>query len=107
AEFYANRAPGPQSSVVPEYTHSAGPLRYAEKSSLTVISSGPPGSTTVIGVPNGLLPWRTASIAVAAAPVPHAKVRPTPRSHAERLISVGELSVAISILAPPGICALT
>ncbi len=63
-------------------TRLAGPRIVAShEPRSTVTTSSPPGSRTRTGAPYAKLPAAQAAEATAHAPVPHASVRPTPRSH--------------------------
>src|SRR5262249_54549599 len=88
---------------LPENTCRAGPViftRELERSTLT--RSTPPGSRTCTSRPAAAQPWSTPTTTVAQAPVPHASVIPTPRSHTTRSISESDRGVANSTLVPAG-----
>ena len=69
-------------SAPPENTCRAGPRMVARPSSSMVTSRRPPGrSHARRGLPRAARPFAQATAAVAHAPVPHASVTPTPRSH--------------------------
>src|SRR4051812_34550089 len=81
-------------STCPEKTWRAVPRMIAWPFGSMRISSTPPGSFTATSVSSTDLPFETATATVAHAPVPHACVMPTPRSHTTRSISVGERTTA-------------
>src|SRR6185295_20129553 len=84
-------------------TNVAGPrIRTSERSGATRTWSGPPGRCAVIHSPAGRRFSMTPAAAVAHAPVPHAWVKPTPRSQTTIFSSRGPRSSTNSTLVRSG-----
>src|SRR6185312_5755297 len=88
------------SSSTPVKLVATGPVMRTWPSGSHSISSGPPSSTTSALRP--VSPRRAAATRVAQAPVPQARVMPTPRSHTRMRIRVGDSTVAVSMLQRSG-----